>query len=804
MDTYKILGQYQKALDYGRKALLYFRRTGNDKEVGAILNNIGNVYHHMDNNRLALRYYRKARDIFTSSGGTLLAIAQFNMANVLANMNRLKEAEELYRSSAAIYKKAGMKISEGQAYYAIAYLYFLQDRFTAAIKLFEQVHERFTELGENRTAFLTQMDMAEIDIYLNQYGSALMLTEQLIPEFRRLGMRYEEAKTNYFAFEASLRLGHLIRAAKFLRRAGMLFGKEDNQLWLGMIATARSRVNLRRKKYKDAFKSTRMAIRYFRKCDDQRRRIDSELVQLDTYLSARRYRDLFDRAEQFPTADLAGYQRYKFHCLLGKGYYRIGEYQSALNSFQNAVTCVEKMLSGLYPDELRIFFSMDKYYAYRMMVECLLKLGRPRDSFMANLRGLAMLNSRVPRAVSKLKTEVPEELINQQRNLKAALKRLEQPPDSYRGNISTQTYSLLEQKLWRNERKIRSYFYPDKIDRYRFYKSKVPIEKLVGEDETIICYMNLDRELGAFCVERNCTTYIPLKSNPDKINDLIRKLQFVMESTVIFSRGRERLPVVADGYLSEIYDTVFKPLKDRISGNRLIIFAEDLFGQVPFIALNDPDSGYLLNTYTIHRAVSPREILQTRHAGFSFSSCQNAAFAAATDNMPAVNEEARQIGKYFPEARLYIDDQACQKNLFKEIGRVDGFLHIAAHASRASENPIFSRILLQDGPFFPFDLFENGIKAKLVTLSGCQTAAPGLYYGNSFSLAKAFYQAGSKFVLATLWPVADRVSLLFMSHFYRSLKESEDIGRAYLNALRYVKNEYNNPAFWGAFILLGL
>jgi len=162
------------------------------------------------------------------------------------------------------------------------------------------------------------------------------------------------------------------------------------------------------------------------------------------------------------------------------------------------------------------------------------------------------------------------------------------------------------------------------------------------------------------------------------------------------------------------------------------------------------------------------------------------------------------IKKSFSGAHLYTGDKADIGNLRKELKRAGGFVHIAAHASRSSENPLFSRIMMSDGPFFPFDLFGFGVKPRLVTLSGCQTAAPGIYYGNSFSLAKAFYLGGADFVLASLWPISDKISMIFMTEFYKALKEHKNISKAYGMALGKTCAINSNPAFWAPFVMLGI
>ncbi|NOY88414.1 MAG: CHAT domain-containing protein, partial [FCB group bacterium] len=169
---------------------------------------------------------------------------------------------------------------------------------------------------------------------------------------------------------------------------------------------------------------------------------------------------------------------------------------------------------------------------------------------------------------------------------------------------------------------------------------------------------------------------------------------------------------------------------------------DDIFSQIPFMALLNQQDEYLFHKYKIKIIVNPEELIRRKNKQFNFHKRVNSIFAVSSDMLPAIELEAERIDNFYPESLLYTQEEANLKNLTNAFKKTNGFLHIAAHASRSSENPLFSRIMMSDAPFFPFDLFGHGLKTKLVTLSGCQTAAPGLYYGNSFSLAKAFYQAG--------------------------------------------------------------
>ena len=60
LDVYRFLGQHDKALEIGKKSLRYFRRKGLMIESGDVLNNIGNIYHRIDETfREAVKYIRQ-------------------------------------------------------------------------------------------------------------------------------------------------------------------------------------------------------------------------------------------------------------------------------------------------------------------------------------------------------------------------------------------------------------------------------------------------------------------------------------------------------------------------------------------------------------------------------------------------------------------------------------------------------------------------------------------------------------------------------------------------------------------------
>jgi tetratricopeptide (TPR) repeat protein len=804
VDTYMYLGRYSEALETGKRSLRYFRRTKQRSHAAIVLINMGNVYHRMDNNRMALRYYDKAKAMAGKASDEMLAMLHLNQANIYANLNQLRISQRLYQMAAKLFGRAGMRISEAQAHYSLAYLLFLEDNYTESIRLLEQVYDRFVALGDRRMAALTLLDMAEIDIQLNQYGSAIMIADNVIPEFKKLGLRYEEAKANYFASDARTKLSNFESAARQLNRAEKLFAAERNSLWLGMVNIARSKLLLAQGQYARAIKASTDARNHFRKSADERRKTDADITLMEAVVASGDIERALKMSRTLVKKKLISYQSYNLSCLIGRCYYKTGDYATALPYFKDAVAVIERMLEGLYPDEIRFFFVTDKYDSYKLVIDCLLKLGRLEDSFLTSLRALEILNRKFP-VRGKPRRRIPPDLIQKRTELRAALKKLIQSPKgNERRAEQLPSYNYIEQSLWANERKIRSFLYPSRMPSPPFDSDGYDIESLVENDETIINFFLFDTVSGAFCVNKREVKFVRLDILPGELDIILRKLHFIFEKAVYNLKEAEETVSISEYYLRLLYSIIFKPLTPNILTNRIIIIADGSFGQIPFIALKNEQGQYLKDVYQIKVGVDPRDLIRKKRSTGVIEKGRNAIFAVSSHKLPSIDMEARRIKEIFTESTIYLNESAKSRNLVRELREADGFIHIAAHASRSSENPLFSRILLGDGPFFPFDLFGLQMQTRLLTLSGCQTAAPGLYYGNSFSLAKAFYQAGSQHVLATLWPISDKLSVVFMTEFYRSLADGKNVTNAYQGAVDTVARVTGNPAFWSSFVLLGI
>jgi tetratricopeptide (TPR) repeat protein len=138
-----------------------------------------------------------------------------------------------------------------------------------------------------------------------------------------------------------------------------------------------------------------------------------------------------------------------------------------------------------------------------------------------------------------------------------------------------------------------------------------------------------------------------------------------------------------------------------------------------------------------------------------------------------------------------------------------GILHVGAHARSDPRNAWQSAVLLDDGPdgeLRAATVAASTVATPLVVLASCSSGDGRVLNGEGVQgLAHAFLMAGARVVVATLWPVDDDQTAVFMAHFYAHLAAGETIGSALAAARAELRAEplTAHPFAWAGFVLVG-
>jgi len=195
------------------------------------------------------------------------------------------------------------------------------------------------------------------------------------------------------------------------------------------------------------------------------------------------------------------------------------------------------------------------------------------------------------------------------------------------------------------------------------------------------------------------------------------------------------------------------------------------------------------------------------------------AMAPGRSRLQHTSEEASSVARLFhPHAQVLLGDAATE-SAFKNTADEYQVLHLATHSYFNKLNPLLSGLQLEpdqanDGLLEVHEILELNLASELVTLSACETGMSSGFFseipaGDEFvGMTRAFLQAGSRSVLATLWEVEDRSTVDLMKSFYRNLDVSsgnKDSADALANAQRAMRasGKYQHPYYWAPFVLVG-
>jgi len=182
--------------------------------------------------------------------------------------------------------------------------------------------------------------------------------------------------------------------------------------------------------------------------------------------------------------------------------------------------------------------------------------------------------------------------------------------------------------------------------------------------------------------------------------------------------------------------------------------------------------------------------------------------------LPYSGKEAIDVGRLFPRKESQvITGEDVNEDIVKKLPLWEfRIIHFSCHGYLDEANPMHTSLVLTPGPSQEEDgflrmeeIYKLSLDADMVVLSACQSGKGILEKGEGvMSLARPFFFAGARSVIAALWPINDKSTADLMREFYKSIIQGRSVNESLRSAkLKMIRSSCAHPFYWSGFVLQG-
>ena len=484
--------------------------------------------------------------------------------------------------------------------------------------------------------------------------------------------------------------------------------------------------------------------------------------------------------------------------------------EASLQTSEAAISLLRYIERSYETDDARLFLKKNAASAYREAFNTCIKLLHltgnktylEKAFILTEQNKASVLAVNVNEKNIKRKQGIPEEMLQQERNLRFNIARLNLKSDAAAGqqeSIAAQkvAYEIELSKLIGKYEKINGYY----TLKYREEAIKLQdLQKSLRSSQALISYYADDSILHAFVVTNGSFDHVAFAWYTGGIIEFVRQLKQI-ESGKKFNAGR---------LSATLYNQLVKPLMQFASSKKeWIIIPDGILNYLPFEALQENEYGdYLLESKIISYHFSAELLRLSQEKQNRYSEYKVLAFAPfAQMNLPFSKEEIAKL----PGKELYND--AATRTAFMNEANKYPVVHLATHAVANTDTPGASYISFYPsgtagGKLYLEELYGVEMDSTaLVIISACESADGQLINSEGvISLSRGFAYAGCESMVTSLWKANDRSTAIIIRKFHEYLQKGYSRSEALQKAkLDYIKSEdvRKTPNYWAHLILIG-
>jgi CHAT domain-containing protein/Tfp pilus assembly protein PilF len=812
--VYDEQGAYRRSLDQYQRALALHRSVNYEPGVSDTLGNIGGVYLLLGRYSEAERYYREALEIsrrleLKPSEAQDLG----NIAQCLLGQGKIQESLQTYDQAIALAKNAGLAKEEADWYRGKASALWRIGKFDEALRHYQFSGETYSKAGLKRERVENLGDVGNAHLELGDRKGAEKSFQEAIAISRGIGHQ-RGMVVNRLALAETRRLsGEFLEAQKDTEAALAQARKIDDSteivkglLLLGRILQDRREIRTALQKTVEARElANQSELRLLEgEALDQIGELELGLhqpISALTHLETAR-----EIATQSGAADLLW--KAEFH--RGQALERLSRNEEALQAYRAAVDSIESVRAKISQQSFRTGYFQDKQRVYVALVQLLLRMGKTGEAFDCSerLREYSYQNlSNRPFAIeytpglSEARSRVVhvQEMLNSENDRPVAQQRAE------------------ALQVWSEELRDaqRSYELSLQDSDTRLPKmaraNATELARILPHEAILLEYVVADDQLVIFAVTASELRAITV---PVRARDLRSKIELFRDLVAEPGEDRWRKPA------QSLYSLLISPIerKKLFKGvHSLVIIPHGILNYLPFAALPENANGhtaFLIEKYEITELPSA-SLLTMPATGRTGAPERVVSFAPSRSGLKFAIPEAQNIAGIFGANGAAVTGHNATKGQFKDTAPQYDIVHVATHGFFNKINPMLSGLQLEpdassDGRLEVHEILKMRFNAQLVTLSACDTALGSSNFaeipaGDEFvGLNRAFLESGSDAVIASIWKVGDRSTLVMMGDVYRRIRR-EGGAKALADAQRAMIRSpyYASPYYWAPFVFMG-
>ncbi len=819
------LGEHEEAFRrYNRSAEL-FSKSGNRRMQGEATSAAGTILFSIDRVSEAIEYHHRALKHQQAAGSRRgQAVAHNNLGQCYRLQGQMQKALDHYLDAKDLWDVARGWVWKAQTHHDLGVLYRILGKLEQASKHLWTANREWTKLGRDDFRAISFNELGRLHHERGDFDAALDSYSRALELRKKTGSRRGEATTLANIGLTHSALGQDAQARDQYRQSLEILRELENP---GLRRQAK--VSLALGSLEVSAKSPTVALGYFN----------------DALVLYQEIGDPVGEAESYRGIALAQAS--------------LGDLAAARSAARDAFDLVEQVrISALSPSLRASFFATAQGFP-ELLIDLLMRSHREQPQAGYDVSALQTSEQARARSLLELLAEsragfrhgVAPELLEEESELREKLNqdtsRLHQilSLDNYRPSWAETLQAELQttsEALEKLQTRIR-----EASPRYADLTQPRPlglpqIQRMLPPGTLLLKYQLAEDRSFLWRVTPDSLMSFELAGR-DSIDSLVREAYELLQG----SRDED----AAWGQLCELSGLLLGPLTDHLTGDRLVIVADEALHFLPFAALPRPSAQgdcagapQLIDDHEIvylpsasvlkalrddseERSPAPSRLAVIADPIFSLAD-ERVRLPAGTERprgwdsrfqrLPGTADEAKAILSFLNEPELgrnFLGLEANKQTVLDGGLKQYQIVHFATHGVLTAEFNLsglalsgfdeHGKELDAGGLLSVHELYNLDLPAELVVLSACETALGQEIRGEGLvGLARGFMYAGAPRLVVSLWQVGDASTRVLMPEFYRELLRG---GLSPAAALRQaqlaVRKDRPAPFYWAAFVLQG-